>query len=48
MFAKLKAHLRKMKARTEQALIEEIGKLIRSLEPNECANYLASSGYARE
>ena len=48
MFAKLKAHLRKVKARTEQALIEEIGKLIRSLEPNECANYLASSGYARE
>ena len=46
MFAKLKAHLRKVKARSFDALVEEIGSLIRSLTPKECRNYLESSGYA--
>ena len=46
VFAKLKAHLRKVKARTEQALFEEIGKLIRSLTLDECRNFLTSCGYA--
>ena len=48
MFAKLKAHLRKAKARTEQALFEEIGKLIRSLTLKECRNFLISCGYECE
>ena len=47
-FAKLKAHLRKVKARTYDALFEEIGKLIRSLTLTECRNFLKSSGYACE
>ena len=46
MFAKLKAHLRKVRARTFDALVEEIGILIRSLTPQECQNYIVSAGYA--
>ncbi len=46
MFAKLKAHLRKAKARTFDALIEEIGTLIRSLTPRKCRNHIESAGYA--
>lgn len=48
MFAKLKAHLRKVKARTQQALFEEIGKLIRALTLEECRNIIKSCGYACE
>ena len=48
MFAKLKAYLRKAKARTCDALFEEIGKLIRSLTPTECRNFIQSCGYACE
>ncbi len=46
MFAKLKAELRKAKARTQDALWKEIGRIIRALGPDECRNYIASSGYA--
>ena len=46
MFAKLKAHLRKAKPRTFEALVEEIGILIRSLTPLECRNYIENAGYA--
>ncbi len=45
VFAKLKALLRKAKERTVAALWERIGKLLHAFTPNECANYLANSGY---
>jgi transposase len=42
-FSKLKAALRKGAARTLQALLKLIGKLVRRFAPEECANY----GHAR-
>jgi transposase len=44
-FAKLKAHLRKAAERSVDALWARIGEIIRSLKPDECANYLAHAGY---
>ena len=48
MFAKLKAGLRKAKARTYDALCNEIGRLITTLSRDECRNYIVNSGYACE
>jgi transposase len=45
LFAKLKGLLRKAATRTSDTLWEEIGRLIDYFSPQECANYLASSGY---
>jgi transposase len=45
--AKLKAHLRKAKERSIDALWKRIGSLIDSFTAAECANFLANSGYAR-
>jgi transposase len=45
LFAKLKALLRKAAKRTVEALWNEIGELLNTLSPTECANYFASSGY---
>lgn len=45
LFAKLKALLRKAARRTLDALWEEIGKLLDTFSPQECANYFKSSGY---
>jgi transposase len=45
LFAKLKALLRKAGKRTVEALWNEIGELLKTLSPTECANYFASSGY---
>lgn len=47
-FAKLKAALRKAAARTFDALIEAIANALESFTPQECANYLANSGYRRQ
>lgn len=44
-FAKLKALLRKVAARTVDALWTQIGLLLDAFPPAECANYLAESGY---
>ena len=44
-FAKLKAHLRKAKERTVEALWNRIGRLL-DVTPQECANYLRNAGYA--
>ncbi|SFW33432.1 transposase, partial [Nitrosovibrio sp. Nv17] len=44
MFSKLKALLRKSAARTVEALWNEIGRLLDAFTPQECSNYLASSG----
>ena len=48
MFAKLKALLRKAKARTIDELWDEIGRIVTTISPAECRNYIASSGYACE
>jgi transposase len=48
MFAKLKHLLRKAAERTHEATWRKIGTLLNAFTPNECANYLANSGYASE
>src|SRR5208283_988704 len=45
LFAKLKALLRKAPKHTLDAFWKEIGKLLDTILPDECANYFASSGY---
>jgi transposase len=47
LFAKLKALLRKIAARSVEALWTAIGQLIAQFDPQECANYLRNSGYVR-
>jgi transposase len=46
VFAKLKALLRKAKERTIDNLWDRIGKLLDQFSADECANYLAHSGYS--
>ena len=45
-FAKLKAHLRKLGARTFSDLFEAIGDICGLFTPEECWNFLANAGYA--
>ena len=47
-FAKLKALLRKAEARTFEALIQAIASALAAFTRDECANYLANSGYRRQ
>lgn len=47
LFAKLKALLRKIAARSVAALWTAIGQLVSRFEPGECTNYLRHSGYVR-
>jgi len=44
-FAKLKAVLRKIAARTVAALWDALGDIVGRFTPQECANYLANAGY---
>jgi transposase len=44
-FAKLKALLRKLAARTVATLWDALGDLIDRFTPQECANYLTNAGY---
>jgi transposase len=44
-FAKLKALLRKLAARTIAALWNALGELLKRFTPQECANYLTNAGY---
>ena len=46
LFAKIKALLRKAAKRTIPELWNEIGKILDSIEPKECQNYLRNAGYA--
>jgi transposase len=46
LFAKLKALLRKAAARTKDTLWATIGRLLATVPPAECANYLSHCGYA--
>ena len=45
-FAKLKAHLRKAKARTFDALWKAVGNICDLFSPSECWNFLKHAGYA--
>jgi len=45
-FSKLKAHLRKAKARTYDALWRAIGKITNLYSKKECWNYFKAAGYA--
>jgi transposase len=45
VFAKLKHLLRKAQARSRDAVCSTIGQLLNTYTPQECANYLAHSGY---
>ena len=45
-FAKLKAHLRRIGARTYDALIDAIGDVCGLFRPDECRNFLINAGYA--
>jgi hypothetical protein len=47
LFAKLKTRLRKIVARTVEALWTAIGDLIDRFSPDECANYFRHAGYLR-
>lgn len=44
-FAKLKALLRKIAARTVASLWDALGDLLDRFTPHECVNYLANAGY---
>jgi transposase len=46
VFAKIKTLLRKADARSEAELNDEIAKLLKTITPNECANYIRNAGYA--
>jgi transposase len=47
MFAKFKTRLRKIAARSVEALWTAIGQTVSAFESGECANYLRHSGYVR-
>lgn len=46
VFSKLKTLLRKAGERTVEATWRRIGSLLDQFTPDECANYIANSGYA--
>src|SRR5438046_6844476 len=45
VFAKLKHFLRKLAARTVETVCLAIGEVLQLFKPEECASYLANSGY---
>lgn len=47
-FSKLKAHLRKAKARTIEALWQAVGSICELYSPDECCNYLKAAGYVAD
>ena len=47
VFAKLKHLPRKAAARDPDTVRAEIGQLLDTFTPQECANYLTEAGYAR-
>ena len=46
VFSKMKTLLRKVRARTFDAVSDSLADLLGTFSPNECANYLINSGYA--
>ena len=47
IFAKLKASLRKIAARTKDALVEAVGKVVDMISPADAANCIQHAGYFR-
>jgi transposase len=47
-FSKLKAHLRRIGARTFDALFEALGNICDMFNPDECWNFLKAAGYASD
>lgn len=47
-FSKLKAHLRRIGARTYDHLLEAIGNICDLFDPQECWNFLKAAGYASD
>ena len=45
-FSKLKAHLRRIEARTCDTLIQALSNICGLFSPNECWNYFKAAGYA--
>ncbi len=48
IFSKLKAHLRRIGARTFDALFEALGDICDMFHPDECWNFLKAAGYAAD
>lgn len=44
-FSKLKAHIRKAAARTQEALYAAVANALKTFQPDECANFFAHAGY---
>lgn len=47
-FSKLKAHLRRLKARTLDDLWRAVGDICNLFDPAECRNYFKAAGYAHD
>lgn len=47
-FSKLKAHLRRIGARTFDALFEALGDICNLFDPQECWNFIKAAGYASD
>ncbi|OIQ74169.1 hypothetical protein GALL_441850 [mine drainage metagenome] len=47
-FSKLKAHLRRLEARTYDQLIQALGDICRLYDPDECWNFFKAAGYASD
>jgi transposase len=47
-FSKLKAHLRRIGARTLDALLRAVGEICGLFDPDECWNYFKEAGYASD
>lgn len=45
-FSKIKQAMRTAQERTVDAVIERTGKIIDTIQPNECTNYIKNAGYA--
>lgn len=45
LFAKLKHHLRAAQQRTRETLSNAVAKILASITPQECSNYLSQQGY---
>lgn len=46
-FAKLKHHLRQAQERSADTLCNAIGKILQTVTPRECSNYLENAGYVQ-
>ena len=47
-FSELKAHLRRIGARTFESLFEALGDICNLFDPQECWNFIKAAGYASD